>query len=801
VKSVRDAATSAWRHPIAGPIIKLVLTFVFVIEGLIEFLFGRVPLLNIGLKPLPVPQGIFVIGLVIGTLYGLVAMGLILVYRANRIINFAQAELGAVPAVAGLLLMVRHHVSYFIVLPIVIVAAALLGGATEFVVMRRFSRSPRLITTVATIGVAQLLAFCEFYLPIWLTGKSIPPQDVRTPFSWEFRVGIVTLRGDHIVAILVVLVIMVALGIFFRLTDIGIAVRASAENGERASLLGIPVKRVSTIVWALAAVLSAVGLFLRAPVVGLPIGGQIGPSVLLFSLGAAVIARMESLPRALVAGIAIGIVDFTATFSTHRPSIAEAIMLVVIIGALLVQRGALSRAYDAAAGTWQLVREFRPIPNELVNTTPVVAARIVGIVVILAFAVGAPFVFGQNVALRLGTIAIYAMVGVSLVILTGWAGQISLGQFAFTGVGAAVAGGLAANHHADFFLTLLLAGLAGAVVAVLIGLPAVRVQGLFLAVTTLAFAFAVKDVVLNRLYVPWLLPKDFTFADRPNLYGRFSVASDTRFYFVCLFFLCLTLLAAHSLRRHRTGRILIGVRDNHRTMQAYGVSPARSRLAAFAISGFIAALAGALLVYQLGSVPPDAFSPGQSVTIFALVVIGGLTSLSGALLGAMYVVGLPLLLGGSIQHIDVLTTGVGLLFLLLFLPGGLSEGMFRIRDYFLRMIAARMNIHVPSLVADSLVLDSEEADHVLVEAERHVDSVSFIETGETITCPACGEEVVLAQAREHEHFAGVTADDQGELVTTAVATTNGNGSGSESSGRTRTRGSSRRRSRQGGEGE
>jgi branched-chain amino acid transport system permease protein len=802
VTAVAEQAKSVWRHPVAGPLIKIVLAFVFVFEGLIEFVFGRIPILDVGLKALPIPQGIFVLGLVIGTLYGLVAMGLILVYRANRIINFAQAELGAVPAVAGLLLMVRHQISYFIVLPLVIVAAALLGAGTEFVVMRRFNKSPRLITTVATIGVAQLLAFCEFYLPKWLTGKSIPPQNLPTPFNWHFQVGIVRLRGDHIVAIVVVIAIMVGLGIFFRLTDIGIAVRASAENGERASLLGIPVKRVSTIVWALAAVLSAIGLFLRAPIVGLPIGGQIGPSVLLFSLAAAVMARMESLPTALIAGISIGMIDQATTFSTHRPSIAEAIMLFVILGALLVQRGALSRAYDAAAGTWQLVREFRPVPSELVNTSYVRGARTIGMALIAAFALGAPFVFGQNFALRLGLIAIYAMVGVSLVILTGWAGQISLGQFAFTGVGAAVAGGLAANHHTDFFVTLLLAGLAGAVAAVLIGLPAVRVQGLFLAVTTLAFAFAVKDVLLDVRYVPWLLPKDFKFAERPNLYGRFSVASDTRFYFVCLFFLCLTLLAAHSLRKHRTGRILIGVRDNHRTMQAYGVSPARSRLAAFAISGFIAALAGALFVYQVGSVNPDAFPPGQSLTIFALVVIGGLTSLSGAVLGALYVVGLPLLLGGSIQHIDVLTTGVGLLFLLLFLPGGLSEGTFRMRDWGLRWVAARLNIHVPSLVADSLVLDTEEADQVLLEAERHVESVSFIETGETITCPACGEDVVLAMAREHEHFAGVSADAEGDLITTGATSSNGNGHrASPGTATRRTRGSSRRRSRQGGEGE
>ena len=203
-----------------------------------------------------------------------------------------------------------------------------------------------------------------------------------------------------------------------------------------------------------------------------------------------------------------------------------------------------------------------------------------------------PLVLPERFSGRFTLVVITAIVGVSLVILTGWSGQISLGQFAIAGIGSGVAGGLAVRGW-DFFICLGVAGLAGALVAVLIGLPALRIQGLFLAVTTLAFAFTVQFFFLNRDYFGWWLPKTGETVARPRLYGFFSTQSDTRFYFVCLIFLGLSLLVARSVRKNRLGRVLIGVRDNSRAVQAYGVNLARNRLAAFAISGFIAAVAGA----------------------------------------------------------------------------------------------------------------------------------------------------------------------------------------------------------------
>jgi branched-chain amino acid transport system permease protein len=767
--TVPEPVQQAWRHPVGGTALKLLLAYIVIVELAVQFLFGRVNLgiLDFGRMEIPVPRALFLNGAIIGLLYALLGMGLILVYRANRIINFAQAQLGAVPAVIALLLIGRQGVNYFAVLPIVIGGAILLGFLVEVLIMRRFREAPRLIATVATIGVSLLLVVAEFFVQTAITGELISSSQFRTPFSgYGIRYGPLNFSGDFAVAFVVAVAILVALGAFFRFTDMGIAVRASAENGERASLLGIPVKRVSTVVWILAAVLSAVALFLRAPMVGLTLGGAIGPSVLLYGLAAAVIARMEHMPTCLVAGMGIGIIDQSALFGTRRASLAVATMLVVIIIALLVQKGALSRAYDAGSGTWQAVKEFRPIPSELRDVREVVIAKavlgvFVGLVVLVL-----PLLLDERYAGRATLLVIYAMVGVSLVILTGWAGQISLGQFAFAGVGAAVAGGLAANHGVDFFVSLFAGGMAGALVAILVGLPALRIQGLFLAVTTLSFAFTVQNFFLTREFFGWLLPRDQAYVERPVLYGSFDVSSDTRFYYVCLTFLVLALLAARSLRKNRSGRILLGARDNGKAVQAYGVNLARTRLAAFAISGFIAAVAGGLIAYQSMAVDAGTFSPERSISIFAMTVIGGLTSLPGAVLGAVYVEGLPLMFNNS-NFVRLLASSVGLLLLLLFLPGGFSEAMYRTRDRFLRWVAARNGIHVPSLVADSLQADEpEEASHIISDAERHVEAAE--QMAEVIACPACHELVPVSEVHAHEHFA-VPADTRSEDDTLLLA--------------------------------
>lgn len=679
----RDATTSIW-------------------AGLLLLLFATSAMFGV-----PAPLGITFLGAVIGSLVAFIALGMVLVYRTNRIINFAQADIGAVAIVVTVLMVAQSRVNYFLGVAFGIALALGLGALIELAVIRRFFKAPRLILTIATIGLTQLLVFFEILLPrIWqLDFVTVFP----TPFDIRFRIPDPTgdtppviFDGNHIVAILAVPVVVGGLTAFLKFTSAGVASRAVADNAERASLLGVPVKRISTIVWIVAAGLSAIGALLRAPTVGLSIlGGNLGSGLLVRSLAAAVVGKMENMRTTFLAALVLGVVDQAAFYRTHDEAPSNMILFLVILGALLVRRrGTTSRAEELEGTTWQAVKEIRPVPREL-NGVPEVQRgfRIAGALLIATFVVAGLLGRPSWVTL-LSLILIYAIVGLSLVVLTGWAGQISLGQFAFVAVGAAVCGNLVTEKGYNLIVALALAGLVGAAIAVVIGLPALRIRGLFLAASTVAFGLFVSSMVLNRNYFGWLAPKGRF--DRPALFGV-ELSNERSFFFVVLILSLLVLASVRSLRRSRIGRVLIAARDNERAVRAFGVDVTAARLAAFALSGFFAALAGGLYAMHQNTVAATAFGVEKSLQVFVMVVIGGLGSIPGAFLGASYFFVTQYVLKGAAS---LLASGVGMLILLMVLPGGLGQMMYGWRDGVLRWIAKRKGIVVPSLVADVRTDDS-----------------------------------------------------------------------------------------------
>jgi branched-chain amino acid transport system permease protein len=166
---------------------------------------------------------------------------------------------------------------------------------------------------------------------------------------------------------------------------------------------------------------------------------------------------------------------------------------------------------------------------------------------------------------------------------------------------------------------------------------------------------------------------------------------------VCAAGLAASIFVGRNIRRLRPGRNFVALRDNETHAQALGIRPVRAKLTAFALSGFFAAFAGALYAYHQQSLTVHDFAPEYSLFIFSQVVIGGMGSMTGAILGAVYIQGVQFFLGAKWQF---LATGAGLLFLLLFFPGGLGEIVFRVRDRYLRWVAGRQQIVVPSLLAD-----------------------------------------------------------------------------------------------------
>jgi branched-chain amino acid transport system permease protein len=664
--------------------------------------------------PWPAPGGVLLSGALVGGRIGLVALGIALIYRANRVVNFAQGDIGALPAMLVVLLVIQSGVNYYLGAAIGLAAAIVLGILVETLIIRRFFSAPRLILTVATIGLAQVLTGATLFLPRAF-GETLAETRLDPPFTARFQVGSTFFNANDVITMIVIPICFIALAVWLRRSSIGVAVRASAERADRAATLGIPVRRLHTIVWTVATVLAFVAMFLRAGAVGLPVGTVLPFTFLVQALAAAVIGRFERFVVIGVAAVSLGVIDQAMTFQAgNRPAFNDAVLFLIVLGALLfVYRPSRRRVDAEQVSTWQAAREIRPVPRELARLPEVRALRwgLAGAVVL--FLVTLPLWLSPSRMNFAGIVVIFGIIAVSLVVLTGWAGQVSLGQMAFVGMGAAIGGGLTDRTGLDLSIAMLGAGAAGAVIAIVIGFPALRRRGLTLAVSTLAFALATSSYLLNReLFDDTYLP-GFRI-ERPDLFGVIDVNTDTRFYFLSLATLGLALLVVRGVRRSRTGRVLVGIRENERAVRAYGVDATRTTLAGFALSGFLAALAGALFAHQQLGLQNASYAPEQSLKVFTMVVIGGLGSVPGALLGATYVQGVDYYLPSQWQF---LATGAGLLLVLMMLPGGLGAVIYDGRDWLLRRIAERRGILVPSLVADRRV-EEPIPEPVLEEAKE-----------------------------------------------------------------------------------
>ncbi|HEY4376512.1 MAG TPA: ATP-binding cassette domain-containing protein, partial [Acidimicrobiales bacterium] len=654
------------------------------------------------LWPHAAPRGQILNGAEFGAVNGLLALGLVLTYRASRVINFSYGAMGALAATVAVELNLAHHVNWFVCIGIALIVGAALGLLVDFIIRWRFFTAPRLIVMVVTIGLAQLFGGIQLLVPGWLSGPSIV-GGVNTPLSaHHVLIFPVLFNGNDLLIAIVVPVVLVAMGWFLLRTDAGVAVRSVADNSDRARLLGIPVRRLSTLVWVIAGLLAGLTSILSAPSAGITIAAGAGPTLILPALAAAIIAGMESLPMAFGAGVALGITSGLFEFNMPRfgSSVGDVVNLVAILVGLLFLQRKRSRADDAEE-SFSSTGILKPIPAVLRSLPEVKAGRI-GIMALVAIVIVViPLVSGPGTTLEYTAALIYGIIAISLVVLTGWSGNVSLGQFAFAGVGGVLAGDLIEKWNVDLFLSLAAAGLAGAALAVVVGIPALRIRGAYLAAVTLALGVAMDTFFLNPTYYPNIIPQAFL---RPVLWQRFDLASNKAFYFCCLGFLVLTIVFIQGLRRARSGRVLLATRDNEKAAAAMSVPPVRTKLAGFVLAGAIAGIAGGLYAVLLGAVAFNTYDPSYGLVVFSMAVIGGLGSISGVLMG----VALIEVLSYSFPKYQLVFTGVGLLLVLLFLPGGLAEGVQTIRDRLLKRVAARHQILVPSLVADRKV---ELVDH------------------------------------------------------------------------------------------
>jgi ABC-type branched-subunit amino acid transport system ATPase component/ABC-type branched-subunit amino acid transport system permease subunit len=639
-------------------------------------------------------QQMLLSGIVQGLAYAVLGAGIVLVYRASGVINFAVAAFGTTAlAFMAVLLgggVAGWHPPFWLAFVVATLAAALAGSLAEWAVIRRLAGAPRLVVLVATIGIAQVLLLVALLLPDVLEGGFFPPL-----FDWTWTASPeLVVQGRAWSALIVIPVLVLALGAFLTRTRTGLMVRASAANPDKARLVGIRVFRTANVVWAISAALAAVAAIALAPVRGVSLagaaaaGGALSYELLLRALVVALLARMRSLPVALVAGIGVGIVEviLQQNVAPADLGVTELWLFVATLVIVLVF-SRLSRAVDD--GGWKVTA-----------STPVRVADAdadarwwsrhlgrLGVVVLFVVLVLVPVFFSRSSQSFLWTrVLIFAIAGCSLTILTGWAGQVSLGQFGFAAVGGLVtvklvgADGILGLHHLPWGVAVAIGVLVGAVVAVLIGLPALRIPGLYLAVTTLAFAVFVSV---------WLVAQG-TFLDASGLLptlakpdaGIVDFSSRRSYYYLCLAFLVACVALVAQLRRTGIGRSVIATRDNPSSAAAMTISTTRTKLLAFAVSGGMAALAGCLLVTLLPSnTPAVTFAPEESVKVVAIVVIGGLGAFVGPVLGALWVVGVPAIWPDE-PVVPFLVSGIGILVILLFAPGGLVGILRTIESWF-----------------------------------------------------------------------------------------------------------------------
>jgi ABC-type branched-subunit amino acid transport system permease subunit len=624
---------------------------------------------------------IIVLGLVVGMANALLAMGLVLIYMSNRVINLAHGEFGAFAVAMMLTLTRRAHLNYFVALLATLAATGVLAAMIERGILRRLFKSPRLIVLIATIGVGQLIIVLRLILPKPTGGDG---KDVLAglanifpvPFHFEpVEFGRVVLGPAHVLALIVGPILALAVYLFLRYSAYGIALRAAAQNMQRARLLGIPVLRVSTMAWVIAGVLSGVGGILLAPIIGYSPAESVGLPLLMRGLAAAMAARMESVGLAFGYGLALGALDQLVFFWTGRSGLTDLVLLGVILATLLTRRLASSRTTASEESSWEVAEPVRTLPIEVRRHPAWRMLTLLGVGVGAAVVIVLPFPLPDSTTFFLATVLLFSVVSVSVTVLTGWAGQMSLGQWALAGVGGVFGAKLVVGLGIPYWTAFVVATCAGALGALLIGLPALRLEGTALAVVTLGFGVAAAS---------WLFEQSWF--QGTGFFERPAFMTTTVYYFVALAMMLIAIAGARAFQRTRVGRNMIAVRDNASQAAALGVGVVQTKLTAFVFAGAMAAGAGFLWSTGIGLADSTVFGPVRSLSIVAIVVIGGLGSVSGAILASFYFLAFPYFGSGLSQYIGLLASGVGVLVLVLMLPGGFARVLFGARDLLAKAI-------------------------------------------------------------------------------------------------------------------
>ena len=548
-------------------------------------------------------------------MYAALGLGLVLVHRASGVVNFAHGAMAMLVTYAFVEL--RPDIGLWPALAVSAVAAAALGLAVDGLVFRPLRRAPALARVVASVG---LLATLQALAVLWFGADSRPVPSLLP----NRPVGLFGVEVPRDRLLLAVLVVLAATGLWalYRFTRFGLASRATAEDQASLAMLGWSPDVVSAVNWVLASVLAGLAGILVGPITALdPVTTTL---LVVPALAAALAGRLSSFGVTVAVALALGMAQ-SAMLKLQddvswvpRTGVREALPLVVILVALALGAGRnLGRGAPAE----------RPLPLAT-------RARHPGWWTVVGVAGGTLGVLVLSGQYRLGLVnsLIGAVICLSLVVLTGYVGQISLAQMAFAGAAGFSLAKLTSAWDVPFPVAPLVAAGLAAVVGVVVGLPALRLRGLSLTVVTLAAAVAVEEAVFKSP----ALTGGFEGTRVPELAGV-GRAGSRGFGLVAVAVLAAVALGVTVLRRGRLGRRFLAVRANERAAAACGIDLTATKLTAFALSALVAGLGGALLGYGQGRLSFGSFGVFVSLSYLAAAYLGGIASVSGALVGGLLV--------------------------------------------------------------------------------------------------------------------------------------------------------------------
>jgi len=596
------------------------------------------------------------LGLTGGCLVAAIALAVVLTYRGSGVVNFASGAIAMFCAYVyaslrsdGTLFLpplpaditLGGTVGFLPALAITLAVAALVGALVHLVVFRPLRDAPPLAKVVASVGLLVVLQ-AVVVLRYQSTPQAVAPVLHKQPVAlWN---GL-TVPSDLLVVTLIVLGVTAVFSAVSAWTRFGVATRASAENERAAALLGYSADRLAAANWVLSA-LTAGGFGVLVATVN----GSVDPSTITLlvvpALAGALVGGLRSFAVAAAASLLIamgqGLLEYLATRSWFPtaggqvlPGLDELVPFAVVLVVLLV-RGAPLPARGSL-----LPQRLPAVPGPKRVLVPTIALSLLALG---GLALLAPVWRLAVVNSLIGTI-----ICLSLVVITGYMGQISLAQMAIAGVSGFALSKLGGSLGVPFPLAPLLGAMLASAAGLLAALPALRVRGIELAILTLAAAVAVEQFVFRN--PTWAGTADGAAVGPPRLLGlRFGPGDPAGwlgdgklpspwFGVFCLVVCATACLLVANLRRSSLGRRMLAVRSDERAAASAGISVTFTKLAAFALAAFIAGLGGALSGYRFGSVSPLFFGALASLSFLAYAYLGGITSVGGAVLGGTLVAG------------------------------------------------------------------------------------------------------------------------------------------------------------------